>query len=63
MKAYKAILHFLNKGPELNPQLHYPKVPVMELKQFKDSCTPEERQNHGRVACALIGETFEPSDV
>ncbi len=51
MKAIKAIKTYFEAGQ------HGRKVGMDEMKAL----SAEERQELGRLACAEIGETFEPS--
>ena len=55
MKATLAIRQFLVSGSSGM------KTPVVELKEMKDTCTPEEWNKMGKDAAEALGVEFESS--
>ena len=59
MKTATAIRTLLGNGVGCNPEMVYPKASMMEIKEFKESCSPEEWIDFGRQACEVLGEIHE----
>ena len=58
MKSASAIKKFMDT-PGFNPEMVYTKPSMMEIKEFRTSCSDEEWKKLGRQACEAIGEEFE----
>ncbi len=58
MKASAAIKKFLEMQGTREDMV-YPKVPVTEIKEFKDSCTEAEWQQMGQDAAEAMGVELE----
>lgn len=58
MKSSTAIKKFLDMQG-YNLTMHYPKVGIAEIKEFKVSCDEAEWREFGKQACGAIGEEWE----
>jgi hypothetical protein len=58
MKSAAAIQRFFNiPGPR--EDMNYSRASVSEIKELKESCSPEEWHELGRQACVALGEEHE----